>query len=167
KAGGRVRAARAMGRPILRLGEETFHLSGQITADEPLQGDAQVRPRVDEPVQTRERPAYVASGLCERHVHRRWPTREGERATNDLTGLDHADTLPTPSGFRVAGDRDAKARRRLAFAQDLLPWDGALPLPHEGERNELSRTERPKAEIVELLLVFGQDDGPSLEINPG
>jgi hypothetical protein len=67
--------------------------------------------------------------------------------------------------LRVAGDRDAKARDRLTLRQDSVADRGVFPFADQGQREKLTRPQRPEREIVEPLLVLGQHDRPAFEID--
>src|SRR4030095_10251979 len=83
-----------------------------------------------------------------------------------MTGLARTDALTLLADFRPPGDRDAETRDRLTLDQDPLAGRGAFPLAHQHQRDELARTKRLEAEVVESPLVVREHDGPALEVDP-
>jgi len=105
--------------------------------------------------------------IGERRLHLGRTAREGEGRSHDVAGLERADRPAPLAGLRLPVDRNTQARDGLTLGQDLFAGRRIPPLSDEGQRQEIARTQRSKAEVVEPLLVRGQDDRPPLEINPG
>src|SRR5262245_27451578 len=82
-----------------------------------------------------------------------------------MSGLERPDALPLLTDVRPPGDGDAETRDRRTLYQDPLAGRGAFPLAYQSQRDELARTERLEAEVIEPLLIGGKHDGASLEVD--